>query len=223
MATVARRVRRWLAGEDGPDRDALPAGELLHPAALAAVALLVVNDHLLKGPGPGWLTGKLSDVAGLVFAPLLLTTLVDCALAGAARLGAPVDPSLRPKKLGAALIVIGAGFVLVELVAPVTALYLGVLDAVGLPSRATRDATDLFALPALGLAWWIGRGEIARVPLGRLAAVRRRAAGEPGRAAALLADVRARAADPAAVDALAAALAGGDDDGVRRALDRLRG
>jgi hypothetical protein len=41
--------------------------------AVAAVLLLVVNDHLLKGAGvPGILTGKLSDVAGVVFLPLLL-------------------------------------------------------------------------------------------------------------------------------------------------------
>jgi hypothetical protein len=37
---------------------------LLHPIALAAIAVLVANDHRWKASHPGWLTGKLSDVAG---------------------------------------------------------------------------------------------------------------------------------------------------------------
>jgi len=36
---------------------------------------LVVNDHVLKAAFPGLLTGKLSDVAGLVVAAPLLATL----------------------------------------------------------------------------------------------------------------------------------------------------
>src|SRR5690606_12557634 len=41
-----------------------PARPLRHPRFWAALALLVVNDHALKGAGvlPGALTGKLSDV-----------------------------------------------------------------------------------------------------------------------------------------------------------------
>jgi hypothetical protein len=49
---------------------------LLHPLALVAVGTLVINDHLLKIISPSWLTGKLSDVAGLVIAPLLLSILL---------------------------------------------------------------------------------------------------------------------------------------------------
>lgn len=45
---------------------------LLHPLSVAAIALLLVNDHILKVAVPGPLTGKLSDVAGLIFFPLLL-------------------------------------------------------------------------------------------------------------------------------------------------------
>lgn len=48
---------------------------LLHPQSLAALALLGVNDHLYKGVGPGWLTGKLSDFAGLFYFPFLLIVL----------------------------------------------------------------------------------------------------------------------------------------------------
>jgi hypothetical protein len=45
--------------------------------ALCALALWIVNDHLLKGAGPGWLTGKLSDVAGLIFFPLLIAAVIE--------------------------------------------------------------------------------------------------------------------------------------------------
>ena len=38
---------------------------LTHPAFTGAVALLAVNDHVLKPLVGGWLTGKLSDVAGV--------------------------------------------------------------------------------------------------------------------------------------------------------------
>jgi hypothetical protein len=37
-----------------------------------ALGLLLVNDHVLKAHWPGPLTGKLSDVAGLVILPLFL-------------------------------------------------------------------------------------------------------------------------------------------------------
>ncbi|MCP4580716.1 MAG: hypothetical protein GY839_03815 [candidate division Zixibacteria bacterium] len=38
---------------------------LFNPIFLLALALLLLNDHLLKAAYPGWLTGKLSDFAGL--------------------------------------------------------------------------------------------------------------------------------------------------------------
>ena len=45
---------------------------LRRPGFWAALALLVLNDHLAKGAGvlSGWLTGKLSDFAFLIVAPL---------------------------------------------------------------------------------------------------------------------------------------------------------
>ena len=61
-------------------RDDVPhlARLLLHPVWLGSLALLALNDHWLKGSGllPGALTGKLSDFAGLMVAPLLLAVLV---------------------------------------------------------------------------------------------------------------------------------------------------
>jgi hypothetical protein len=40
-------------------------------AQVGALALLVANDHPLKGRWPGWLTGKLSNLAG-VFLPTVV-------------------------------------------------------------------------------------------------------------------------------------------------------
>src|SRR4030095_5695986 len=54
--------------------DRRPGGALLHPVALLSIALLIVNDHFLKPTYSNWITGKLSDFAGLVFFPLLLVS-----------------------------------------------------------------------------------------------------------------------------------------------------
>ncbi len=51
---------------------------LLHPLWLVSLALLVVNDHVLKGAGlvPAAVTGKLSDVVGMIVAPAVLAALL---------------------------------------------------------------------------------------------------------------------------------------------------
>lgn len=49
---------------------------LVHPLSIAALLVLAVNDHVGKGVGPGWLTGKVSDFAGLFYFPFLVTLLV---------------------------------------------------------------------------------------------------------------------------------------------------
>ena len=50
---------------------------LTHPATLIALATLLVNDLVFKWLWPGyWLTGKLSDLAWVVFAPPLLALLL---------------------------------------------------------------------------------------------------------------------------------------------------
>jgi len=55
---------------------------LLHPVALGALAVLLLNDHVLKARFPGLVTGKLSDFAGMVVAPLVLVAALDAALPG---------------------------------------------------------------------------------------------------------------------------------------------
>ena len=69
---------RWLTSPLCTRPELRPGRALLTPTWLAALAVLGVNDHLLKGAGvlPGGLTGKLSDLAGMVVAPALLAALL---------------------------------------------------------------------------------------------------------------------------------------------------
>ncbi len=45
---------------------------LSHPLSIAAIGLLLFNDHLWRKVAPSWLTGKIGDFAWLIFAPFLL-------------------------------------------------------------------------------------------------------------------------------------------------------
>ena len=118
-----------------------PARGLLHPAWLASLFVLALNDHLLKGSGllPGVVTGKLSDVVGLVVAPLLLAAL------------------LRVRSLrawAACHVAVGVVFSAIQLSAPAAAGWSALMGLVGFPWIITRDPTDLLALPALAASLW---------------------------------------------------------------------
>lgn len=110
---------------------------MCHPATLVAVLVLLVNDHVAKHLWPGFVTGKLSDVAGLVVAPALLA----CVLPRRADL--------------AAVVLTGIGFTLVKTTQVGAELASEAWTWVAGPSRVLADPTDLLALPALGLALWI--------------------------------------------------------------------
>lgn len=125
-----------------------PGAALLHPGWLLALGLLLFNDHLLKGSGalPEPMTGKLSDLAGLVVAPVLLTAL----LGGGA----------RARRL--AFVATGLVFALVNLSAPFAAAFDAALCALGIPWQTFVDPTDLLALAVLPLAWRISTSALAR-------------------------------------------------------------
>ena len=163
-----------LRGRDRACAPALPLGEAVHPIALAAVALLVVNDWILKPRfGPSLPTGKLSDLAGLCFAPVVLSAALGLVLHLAARLGAPVDPSLSRRRLVACTFATGAVFTAVKLSPRAAALLAAALSHFGRPAAIYLDPTDLLCLPCLLVALWIGRDELRRIPLGRPAALHR--------------------------------------------------
>lgn len=130
------------------------ASDLAHPLPLAAVGLLALNDHALKGAGilPGAVTGKLSDVAGLFFFPLLLAA---CARKASILIRGR-DIADRRSLAAATAIATGAGFAAVKLVPAVNAL------AAATWGVMVMDPTDLLALPMIGLAAaWMMRARSA--------------------------------------------------------------
>jgi hypothetical protein len=138
-------------------REPLPATKaalawLTHPVTCLALVLLIVNDHILKAMYGTWWTGKLSDVAWLVVGPPLLAMIV----AGAASLVGRRNPSARTCTR-MSLAVVGVVFVLVKSTAVGAAVASASLTPLAGPSVVLRDPTDLWALPAVALAWVVAR------------------------------------------------------------------
>jgi len=155
------RLRRWLRGGDGAS--VLPIGEALHPVALGAMIVLVVNDWVLKARfGPSVVTGKLSDLAGLAAAPVVLTALIGLVLLAAQKLGASVDPKLSHRRLVVAIAATGAVFAAIKLSPRAAGWFTDVLSVVR-PATVHLDRTDLLCLPMLAVAYWIGRDELRRL------------------------------------------------------------
>jgi cysteine-rich repeat protein len=117
-----------------------PARALLHPVWVLSLGLLVLNDHFLKGSGlvPGWLTGKLSDLAGLVVAPVLLAALFR---------------ARTPRAIAIAHVIVGLGFAGLEMSSTLTAAAGWVYGLAGFTWRSTSDVTDLLALAVLPLSY----------------------------------------------------------------------
>ena len=139
---------------------------LLHPVALGAIAILILNDHVLKAAWPGPVTGKVSDFAGLLFFPILLQAAWEIA----------AWPFSRPADRRAALVAVIATcavFASVKTLPAAAQAYsvaLGFLQwLVGLPTRLLTggqagephevavvvDPTDLIALPIMVVSWYV--------------------------------------------------------------------
>jgi hypothetical protein len=102
------------------------------------IVVLILNDHVLKGNAPGWLTGKLSDFAGLLFFPFL-------AILAAALLRLP-----RPAWVGFTLT--AAWFTAIKTLPWAAELTESIHPW---PARIVVDPTDLVALVSLIPAIWI--------------------------------------------------------------------
>jgi hypothetical protein len=211
------RVRQWLAGRDGPSRRGLPVNELLAPLPLLALALLGVNDWLLKpSAAPEWLTGKLSDFAGIFVFPLVATAGFDLLLLAAWLAGTRVDFTFRRWKLATAIAFEVLGFSILKLWPAGSELLVRVMRVVSHRTEVYMDPTDLLAFAVLPATWWYGRRMLARGAYGRLAWAHRAGAAEP------FSDAVACGADARDVADLHAALAAADDARATAALTRLR-
>lgn len=134
----------------------------MHPLPLASVVLLAVNDHWWKQAYPSMITGKLSDLAGLFFFPLLLEAFVEVARA---LVGRYRGPSMR--LLVSMVLLTGMSFALMKTTALGVRVYGLGLGALRWPAQAllsllsegvlpplsepglVRDPSDLVALLAL--------------------------------------------------------------------------
>lgn len=129
-----------------------------HPASIAALALLLINDHVFKSSlsrALPWLCGKLSDFAFLALAPLVALSLYECVARGPER-------HRRAVVLGA-MATVGAAFVAIKL-SPACAQRVGALwgllqapfrRGLWIAAPITVDPSDLLALPALVVALWV--------------------------------------------------------------------
>lgn len=133
-------IPRWLTSLLCTRSALRPRRALLTPTWLAALAVLGVNDHLLKGAGvlPGALTGKLSDLAGMIVAPALLAALLG----------------LRSRRgLLFCHVAVGAVFAAIKLSPAAADAWSWLMGLVGPAWVITVDPTDLIALPVLALGW----------------------------------------------------------------------
>jgi len=121
---------------------------LLHPAVLAAIGLLAINDHLLRRNWPSALTGKIGDFAWLFFFPALL--------AAAVTFLAPARLRSRPARvLLACMAITGLVFVSANTMEPVRLWVEETIGAlVGVRITITQDPTDVIAVLAF-LPLWI--------------------------------------------------------------------
>lgn len=125
-----------------------------------ALVLLVANDSWLKSGGhlPPWLTGKLSDFAGLTVLPVALTLTIGHRSLGLRRL---------------VFVAVLVWFAAINLSTVCSALWVGLLAEIGLSWQLWPDPSDLLALVALPLAWRVA-GAVApprRLDRSRLFAV----------------------------------------------------
>ena len=130
---------------------------------LAAVAVLLINDWYLKENFHGAVTGKLSDIAGLIFAPCVLSAAIGLALRVLGR-----DGRVTRARAIACTVATGAGFAAVKLSDDRRTTWLAAaLSRLGRPAEIYLDRTDLFALPALAVAAWVFADELRRVAQSR--------------------------------------------------------
>ena len=138
-----------------PQRESEASVLLTSPPFVLAVALLLLNDWVLKAALGNWLTGKLSDFAGLIAFSLFWAALL-------------------PRRRNAVFALTTVGFLLWK--SPLSEAPLAAWNALGLwPLARVVDYTDWLALTALLPSYWLARRYGGRMMI-RPAPFRRRVA-----------------------------------------------
>ena len=147
----------------------VPGDLLLHPIAVLAILVVVVNDRVLKLNYPSVISGKLSDFAGLIYFPLFVVSLFEVFrwIFWRSRW------QLSAWWVTGVAITVGACFVLMKTWDPAGEIYRPLVGMMLWPARAIasvatgdppppvrgvtmyKDPTDLFALPSLLIPVWI--------------------------------------------------------------------
>ena len=113
-----------------------------HPIILASLVGWLINDHILKDLYGNWLTGKASDVFGLIVFPVLVALPLQ-------RLG---SPAIRRWSLPFGSVVTALLFVAINVSTWASDATSSVLS-LAIPSGLTPDYTDLATLPALAVVY----------------------------------------------------------------------
>ncbi len=124
---------------------------LSRPVTLGAIALLFLNDHLLRRLWPTWWTGKLGDFAWLFFTPF----------AAAALLAWLIPARVRRHDTLVGLLAFGLTGLVFALTKSLPEFHRVVVGAAerlfGLPIVIVQDPTDLMALVVLPAGWHMWR------------------------------------------------------------------
>jgi hypothetical protein len=114
--------------------------------------VLLLNDHYLKGAAllTPLVTGKLSDFAGLMMAPVVLAAMLA--------------PGSR-RVFVLSHLAVGSVFTALKLSAACSEAWSGLGAELGMKWRVVSDASDLLALPMLGISNWLfgARRHVTRV------------------------------------------------------------
>ena len=131
----------------------------IHPAALAAVILLLLNALVLQPRWPSWFTGKAGDAAWMVLAPLLLAAVLAWLI--------PARWRQQTQAVGwLAAVVSSAALVAVKTVPVLNAAVAGMGARLGYSLKLALDPSDVLVFPALAIFGWLWtRPRLDRRPL----------------------------------------------------------
>lgn len=130
----------------------------MHPLPALAAAALAFNVVYLRKAHPGFVSGKLSDLAINVLLPIFLVAAAEWLLALARLAGARVEPRLGPRGVLWACLVSATYFALLKAWPPFTSVHRALLGWLDLPFGGGRsfrnlaDPTDLVTLVVTPLA-----------------------------------------------------------------------